>query len=51
LASRVVRSGDPFPLTIDVAHFGAAAITDARIEWRIEAGDGAVMVRAAHSPP
>lgn len=50
LASRVVRSGDPFPLTIDVAHFGAAAITDARIEWRIEAGDGAVMVRGAFAP-
>ncbi len=45
--SRIARSGAAFPFEIDVAHFGRDPIDQARIEWRIETTDGAVLAEGA----
>lgn len=43
MASRVATSGSAFAFTLDVAHFGRAAIADAQIAWRIVTEEGAVL--------
>lgn len=49
--TRVVQSGEPFDFTIDVAHFGSAAITDPDITWTITAHDGRTLARGSVATP
>lgn len=48
--SRVAVSGAPFPFTVDVAHFGRAAIEEAEIGWRVMRTDGALLAQGAFRP-
>lgn len=47
MPTRVASSGAAFVFTIDVAHFGAAPIEAAVIEWRVVGTDGAMLARGA----
>ena len=41
MRERVAQSGAPFRFAVDIAHFAAAPIENARIEWRIATAAGA----------
>jgi hypothetical protein len=43
LSRRVFTAGETFEATIEVAHFGAAPITRAAVQWRIEIAGGEVI--------
>ncbi|GGL09952.1 sugar-binding domain-containing protein [Caulobacter rhizosphaerae] len=45
MPARVLQSGQPFPFAVDIAHFGAAPIENADIEWRVQAADGAELAQ------
>lgn len=45
MRTRVVRSGEAFPFLIDVAHFGAAPIENATVEWNIRTTQGAELAK------
>ncbi|WP_200940800.1 hypothetical protein [Sphingomonas sp. Leaf339] len=46
MKSRVACSGEPFPFTIDVAHFGSEAM-EADVEWDIKTTDGVELARGS----
>jgi hypothetical protein len=50
MPTRIVRSGSPFPFTIDVAHFGAAPIEQGQIEWTIMSLKDESVLAAAQMP-
>jgi len=50
MPARVVRSGEPFPFAVDIAHFGAAPIENAEIEWRVLAADGTPLAQGVFPP-
>lgn len=45
MKTRVAQSGTPFAFTVDVAHFGAAPLDDAEIEWAVTSADGLELAR------
>lgn len=51
LTSRVARSGETLPFTIDAAHFGAKPIADAAVAWKVVTPKGEVLAQGRFDLP